>query len=112
MTIKERNPITSIIIALVTCGIYGWYWAFCMAREAVSIKDANDSGMLEGVLCIFFPFVGFFLAEKKFAEGCAAKGIEHKDNSIIYLVLCLLGPLGFVTYYMMQTELNKFAVKE
>ncbi|MBR5514661.1 MAG: DUF4234 domain-containing protein [Clostridia bacterium] len=111
MTIKERNPIVCILLSLVTCGIYGFYWVFCMAREAVSIKDPNDAGTLEALLCIFFAPAGFFLAEKKFAEGCAAKGVEHKDNSVLYLILCLVC-LAIVPYYMMQTELNKFAVKE
>ncbi len=108
MNIKERNPIVSILLTFVTCGIYGIYWAIMMAREAVSVKDPADSGILEIVLMLFLPFVGFYLAEKKFAEGCAAKGIEHKDNSILYLILGIIG-LGIVNYFLMQSELNKLA---
>ncbi len=108
MNIKERNPIVSILLTFVTCGIYGIYWAIMMAREAVSVKDPADSGILEIVLMLFLPFVGFYLAEKKFAEGCVAKGIEHKDNSILYLILGIIG-LGIVNYFLMQSELNKLA---
>jgi hypothetical protein len=79
-----------------------------MAREAVSVKDATDDGILEIVLMLFLPFLGFYMAEKKFAEGCAAKGIPHKDNSVLYLVLGLVG-LGIVNYCMMQSDLNKIA---
>ena len=79
-----------------------------MAREAVGYKDANDGGILEAVLCIFLPFVGHFLAEKKFAEGCAAKGTPHKDNSILYLVLGIIC-LAFVSDCMLQNDLNKVA---
>lgn len=108
MNIKERNIVVAIILTIVTCGIYGIYWAIMMAREAVQVKDANDSGTLEIVLMIFLPFIGFFLAEQKFAAGCAAKGIEHKDNSVLYLILGLVG-LGIVDYCMMQNDLNKIA---
>ena len=110
MNIKERNPIVAILLTVVTCGIYGIYWAVCLARESVSVKDPADSAILEIVLVLFFAPLGFFLAEKKFAEGCAEKGIAHKDNSILYLVLGLVG-LGIVDYVTMQNDLNAIAKK-
>ena len=111
MNIKNRNIVTAIILTIITCGIYGIYWAICLAREAVSVKDPADSGILEIVLMIFLPFLGFFLAEKKFAEGCAEKGIPHTDNSIIYLILGLVG-LSIVNFCMLQNDLNKLATTD
>ena len=111
MVIKQRNPITQIILSIVTCGIYGLYWAYCMAKEAVGFADPEDKGTLEIVLFILFPFIGMFLTEKKFAAACEAKGVEHKENSILYLILGLLGPLAWVAFYMFQTELNKVATE-
>ncbi len=108
MNIKSRNIVTAIILSIVTCGIYGIYWAICLARESVSVKDPADNALLEIILFLFLPFIGFFLAEQKLAAGCAEKGIPHKDNSIIYLVLGLVG-LGIVNYCMMQNDLNKIA---
>ena len=108
MNIKQRNIVTAIILSIVTCGIYGIYWVICLAREAVSVKDPADDGLLEIILMLFLPFIGFYLAEKKLAEGCAARGIAHTDNSVIYLVLGLVG-LGIVNYCMMQNDLNKLA---
>lgn len=107
MNIKSRNAITGIILSIVTCGIYGIYWMFVMAKEAASVKDSADSGILEFILMLLLPFVGWYMLEKKFAEGCAAKGIEHKDNSILFLILGLVLPV--VNFYLMQTELNKLA---
>lgn len=108
MNIKERNIVTAIILTVVTCGLYGIYWVICMAREAVSVKDPADSGVLEIVLMLFLPFLGFFMTEKKLAEGCAAKGIPHQDNSVLYLILGLVG-LSIVNYCMLQNDLNKIA---
>ena len=108
MNIKQRNIVTAVLLSIITCGIYGIYWVIVMARDAVSVKDPADSGILEIVLMLFLPFLGFFLTEKKFAEGCAARGIEHKDNSILYLILGLVG-LSIVNYCMMQSDLNKLA---
>ena len=107
MTIKPRNIVTAIILTLVTCGIYGIYWIVCMTREAVSVKDANDNALLEIVLMLFLPFVGFMLVEKKFSEGLVEKGVAHQDNSILYLVLGLVG-LGIVPMCMIQNDLNQY----
>ena len=108
MAIKERNIVTAILLSIVTCGIYGIYWTVVMTKEAVSVKDPADSGILEIVLMLFLNFVGIFLLEKKFSEGCAARGIPHTDNSLIYLILGLFG-LGIVGMCMMQNDLNKLA---
>ena len=108
MQIKKRNIVTCILLSLVTCGIYGIYWVIMLARDAVSVKDPADNAILEIVLMLFLPFLGIFLAEKKFSEGCAAKGIPHTDNSILYLILGLIG-LGIVGDCMLQNDLNKLA---
>ena len=73
MAIKQRNLVTCILLTLVTCGIYGIYWVVMLAKEAVSVKDPADNALLEIVLMLFLPFLGIFLTEKKFAEGCAAQ---------------------------------------
>lgn len=108
MAIKQRNIVTCILLSLVTCGIYGIYWIIVLTKDAVSVKDPADSALLEIVLMLFLPFVGMYLVEKKFAEGCAAKGIEHKENAILYLILGLVG-LGIVGMCMIQNDLNKLA---
>ncbi len=108
MNIKERNIVLSIVLSFVTCGIYVIYWAIMLAREAVSVKDPSDSAVLEIVCMLFLPFLGFYLSEKKLAEGCEAQGIAHKDNSVLYLVLGLIG-LSIVNFALMQSDLNKLA---
>ena len=108
MNIEKRNIGTCIILSIVTCGIYAIIWAIKMLKEAVQVKDQNDDGTVEIILGILLCPVGFFMAEKKLSEGCAARGIAHEDRSILYLVLGLIG-LGIVDYAMMQSDLNKLA---
>ena len=108
MNIKPRNIVTAILLTIVTCGIYGIYWIIMLTREAVSVKDMSDNALLEIILMLFLPFVGFMLVEKKFAEGLNAKGFAHSDNSILYLILGLVG-LGIVPLCMIQNDLNKLA---
>lgn len=108
MNIKPRNIVTAIILTIITCGIYGIYWIVCMTREAVSVKDPADNAVLEIILMLFLSFLGLYMVEKKLAEGLNAKGIAHNDNSVLYLVLGLLG-LGIVPLCLIQNDLNKLA---
>ena len=105
MNIKNRNIIVSLILSFVTCGIYALYWVFCVAKESLAVVGKDD--IVTVILCIFLPFIGFFLLEKKFAEGCAEKGIEHKENAILYLILGLVFPIALPC--LVQNELNKLA---
>ena len=109
MQIKERNIVTQVVLTLVTCSFYALYWGFCVGKEAVNFANPEDEGTLEAILCALFPFIGCFLAEKKFAAACAEKGIEHEDRSIMYLIIGLI-PYGYIVdLAMMQSDLNKLA---
>lgn len=110
MAIKNRNPIVGVILSIVTCGIYGLYWRWCMAKEAQSV--IGEENMLEAIL-VTLPitaFIGYFLTEKKYAAACEEKGIEHKENAILYLILGLF--IVPVVDYLFQSELNKLAPVE
>lgn len=106
MQIQRRDILVSVILSIVTCGIYGIYWAVMAGREAMALRDPGDNGVLEIVLLILFPFVGFFLVERKFTEGCQRYGIPHNDNSVLYLVLGLVS-LSIVSLALLQNDLNK-----
>lgn len=105
MNIKNRNIIVALLLSIITCGIYGIYWIWCMANEALSVK--GESNILINILCLFLPFIGFYMLEKEFAAGCAAQGIEHKDNAILYLILGLIFPVA--NLLLVQNDLNKLA---
>lgn len=106
MKIEKRSIGTCILLSIITLGIYGLVWEIRMAKEAISVKDEKDSGTLEIVLMIFLPFLGYYLTEKKFAEGCHNMKYEKEDRSIIYLVLGLFG-LGLIAICMLQSDLNR-----
>ncbi len=106
MVIEKRDLVKCVLLTIITCGIYGIYWGVKLGKDAVHVKDINDDGLLEVLLIIFLPFVGFYLAEKKLTDGLHEKGIEHNDNSIIYLVIGIFG-FGIVDYILMQNDLNK-----
>lgn len=111
--IKERSILTSILLSIITCGIYGIYWFIVMTDDANFISDEkNASGALAFVFSlltcgIYFLYWSFKMGEKLYKAG-KKYNKPIGDNSILYLILPLFG-LGIVNYCLIQNDLNKFA---
>ena len=55
---KQRSIGMCILLTIVTCGIYGWYWAYKMGEKVDIIKNrggmpSSNSGILFVVLQLF-----------------------------------------------------------
>lgn len=112
--IKNRSFITAILLTIFTCGIYGLYWMVCMTNESNSLSDNNKTAS-GGMTILFILLTGgiysmywYFKMGKKLHEAGLKYGRQVSDNSVIYLVLGLLG-FGIVSECMIQNDLNKFA---
>lgn len=45
--VKNRNIALCIILSLVTCGIYGWYWFVCLTDDTNTISgEPGTSGVV------------------------------------------------------------------
>lgn len=107
MNAKRRDPIKSILFSLLTCGIYQIYWIFNLVKESLMFTNKRGNITFEILVSILFPFIGLFLVERKFSEGCARQGIEHTDKSWVYLILSII-PFGvLLSLAFIQAELNK-----
>ena len=111
--IKERNIAVSIILTLVTCGIYGIYWFVVMTNDVSSnSEEYKTSGAMALVLtlvtCGIYGFYWFYKMGKALTQMGEAKGIAISDNSVVYIILGVLG-LGIISYCLMQADLNKMA---
>lgn len=113
--ISARNALTCIILSIVTCGIYGiiWYIGLVDDLNKASQSQNEQSGvtvfLLTLLTCGIYGFIWAYKAGEKVNMVKQLNGERADSNiSIIYLVLNLFG-LGIVTYYLIQTELNKVA---
>lgn len=110
---KKRDIALSVILTLVTCGIYGIYWFVVLTDD---IAEASGDRSISGGVAILLTIVtcgiyGYYWAYKMGQNITLAKqnrGIESTgtDMAIVYLLLQIFG-LGIVNYCLMQSELNK-----
>lgn len=112
--LKERNIAVSIILSLVTCGIYMIYWVFCIineTNEASGRVDSRSGGMvllLSIVTCGIYMYYWAYCQGEKLDEAKTKRGLAASNNGIAYLLLYIFG-LGIVAIAIMQNDLNKMA---
>ena len=111
--LEKRDIALTIILSIVTCGIYGLYWFVKMTDEAnrISGEDGTSGGMalLFGILtCGIYYFYWNYKMGQKLVTAGKTHGKNIEDNSVLYLVLSLFG-LSIVSYALIQNDLNKFA---
>ena len=108
---EERNIALSLILTIITCGIYGIYWFIVITDETK--EYSNDTNMQSGVVAFLLTLItcgiyGWYWAYqmgKLMQKAQQNNKVADTDNSVLYLVLQFLG-LGIVNYCILQNDLN------
>jgi hypothetical protein len=111
--VNKRNVGLAIVLTLITCGIYGIFWFISLTNDVAKLsEDSSFSGGLAFLFtiltCGIYGIYWSYRIGKLIAEAQAKKGVSVNDNSILYLVLHLLG-LGIVVYILAQSDVNSMA---
>ncbi len=106
----NRNLIKSIILSLVTFGLYDIYWAFRLAKEISGFEDEKNNGLKEILVLLFFTFFGVYTLEKELVTGCETRGIETEDHSVLCMIITLVAtPVGGLA--LLQNDVNRLLEK-
>lgn len=104
----QRSIGVSILLSIVTCGIYAYYWMFKMTQEITDYNNENANPGVELVLslvtCGIYYIYWNYKMGKRIAQACS----PSSDNSILYLILAIFG-LGIVSMAIMQSSMNNIA---
>ena len=108
---KKRDIVLSIVLSIVTCGIYGLYWMASLNDDANKLADYNGRGgvvviLLTFITCGIYGIYWNYQMGKRCYEIQIKNGQTGSDNSVLYLILALVG-LTIVNFCLIQDELNK-----
>lgn len=113
---QERDIVLSIILTVITCGIYGIYWFIVLSDD---VKEySGDQEMMSGGLaflltlltCGIFGIYWFYVLGKAMMVAQQNNNLPANDNSILYLLLQLFG-FGIVNHCLIQNDLNAITRK-
>ena len=82
--LTNRSVVTVIILTIVTCGIYGWYWVFKASEE---LENAGQSGSS--------------------LSPAVTLGRPASDNKVLYMILGFIFPIVLIA--LVQNEMNQLA---
>ena len=113
--ITSRSIPLAIILSIVTCGIYGLYWLYCLVNDlnTASGHEQDTSGgmviLFSIITCGIYGLYWYYTAGRKVNE-IQEYGRQPQDTylGILYLVLDLVG-FSIVSMALIQNELNKVA---
>ena len=102
----NKNIVVCILLSIVTCGIYGIYWFWCITETARPVNPAE--WQVTGGMAILFSIItcGIYGIYWNYKMGKAFTAINGgADNSVLYLILSLFG-FSIVNYCLIQNDIN------
>ena len=93
MGFPERNLVTCIILSLVTCGIYGLYWFYCLTEDSNKLSNEpnpTSGGMailLSIVTCGIYELYWMYKRGELIDQFNASHRGQQTSNAVLYLVL-------------------------
>ena len=103
---KQRGIGMMILLSIITLGIYTIYWQ-CSFQGQLKEKTGDGFGPIGHFLMCIVTF-GIYSIYWSYAAGKRLAKLNAGDNSILYLVLTLVG-FGWINMFLMQNEANKIA---
>lgn len=104
----DRSLIGWLLLSLVTCGIYSFYFLYCLARDVNTLcQDDGDytPGLAEFILlsfvtCGFYAYYWYYKIGNRLQANASRYGLVFQENGTTVLLwqifgalLCGLGPI-------------------
>ena len=111
--VEKRNIALYIILSLVTCGIFMYYWIFVLTEDTNTISgETSDTAggmviILTIITCGIYGLYWAFKRGEKIDKAKANRGEPASNGGVLYLILYILG--GIIALALIQNEVNKFA---
>ena len=106
--VKKRNIWAVILLIVITCGIYSFYWNVKINDETLELaNEKGSSGIM--VLLLTVLTCGLYSYYWYYKMGNCVDKIRFGNkgySGIIYIVLCAVG-IGIINPFLIQTAINE-----
>lgn len=115
----DRGVIGWLLLSIVTCGIYSYYFLHCLARDInVMCQDDGDSTpgiaafiLLSFVTCGFYALYWYYKIGNRLQANAPRYGLVFQENGttilmwqIVGALLCGLGPIFAMNIIIKNTN--------
>ena len=110
MIFEERNSIVVLLLAFLTCGIYGLYWEYVADCTLQKKGFLQNSPVLDIILCLLtcglYNIYLLYRISKQIAEIQLREDVMVDDQSVLCVILSIFG-FGIVAIALLQENMNK-----
>ena len=110
---ENRNILLYAILTVITCGIFGLYWFYTIAKtfeDAQTYNRVSTSAgvtlILDIITCSIYGMYAYYKWGQATPEVFARYGRSSDDRSVLYLVLAIFG-LQIVNLCLIQNDFNQ-----
>ncbi len=107
---EKRDPLITLLLMLVTCGIYYYIWMYKTSEEQKA--NLNDESINPGmdvilsiVTCGIYGIIWLYKQGERIKRLYDKKGLQATDEGTIFLILGIFFAPAAV--YLIQDKLNK-----
>ena len=115
----DRGVIGWLLLSIVTCGIYSYYFLYCLARDInVMCQDDGDFTpgiaafiLLSFVTCGFYALYWYYKIGNRLQANAPRYGLVFQENGttilmwqIVGALLCCLGPIFAMNIIIKNTN--------
>lgn len=103
---EQRSIGLSLLLFLLTCGLYGLYWAFMSHGEIKQYSGIGVGGILGLVIFVVVAPVTLFLLPAEVKQLAESRGMRSRVSALtgFWILLPLAGPV--VWFVRVQRQLN------
>jgi len=107
---KIRNPVTVILLSIITCGIYALYWYWVTNQQINELLGREDIGagvLILGWFCLPVAWYNWYKWDKSLVEISQNYGVPYSSNFILWIILSVVAGVGsLVMMFQIQDTLN------
>lgn len=108
----RRDPLTVVLLSIITCGIYAYYWLYVTMEDInnISERPVIDNPVLYLLLSIFcFPFmwIVWYRIDKELAMLAREEDIYYKENFVLWIIFTFFGVGIYVAEAQIQGAINQ-----
>ncbi|MBO5987704.1 MAG: DUF4234 domain-containing protein [Lachnospiraceae bacterium] len=95
----DRGLLVYILLTIITCGLYGYYFLYAMARD-VNIACEGDGESTAGLIafillsfvtCGFYAYFWYYKLGNRLAANAPRYGMSFQENGTTIILWCIIG---------------------
>lgn len=107
---QKRNVGLMILISIITCGIWFWYWLYKLADDIYTITNTDNTAGLDLIICLVTCGIAVIYFVYKYNAMLVTYQTTHNlivlDNGLVVVLLSLFG-LSIISFAILDNEVGK-----